>query len=124
MAIHAEDKVILNIDDIPRRWYNIAADLPVPIPPPLNPQTMEPARPEELAAIFPKAAIAQEMSTERYIDIPEEVRDSYLMLGRPSPLQRARRLEAFLKTPAKIYFKREDLSPAGSHKPNSARPHS
>jgi tryptophan synthase beta chain len=122
MAIHAEDKVILNIDDIPRRWYNIAADLPVPIPPPLNPQTMEPARPEELAAIFPKAAIAQEMSTERYIDIPEEVRDSYLMLGRPSPLQRARRLEAFLKTPAKIYFKREDLSPAGSHKPNSALP--
>lgn len=122
MAIHADDKVTLNINDIPRRWYNIAADLPVPIPPPLNPRTMEPARAEELAAIFPKAAIAQEMSTDRYIDIPEEVRDSYLMLGRPSPLQRAKRLEAFLKTPAKIYFKREDLSPAGSHKPNSALP--
>jgi tryptophan synthase beta chain len=122
MAIHADDKVMLNVDDIPRRWYNIAADLPVPIPPPLNPKTMEPAKPEDLEVIFPKAAIAQEMSTERYIDIPEEVRDAYLMLGRPSPLQRARRLEAFLKTPAKIYFKREDLSPAGSHKPNSAIP--
>jgi tryptophan synthase beta chain len=122
MAIHADDKILLNIDDIPRRWYNIAADLPVPIPPPLNPKTMEPAKPEDLAAIFPKAAIAQEMSTDKYIDIPEEVRDAYLMLGRPSPLQRARRLEAFLKTPAKIYFKREDLSPAGSHKPNSAIP--
>ncbi len=122
MAIHADDKVMLNVDDIPRRWYNIAADLPVPIPPPLNPKTMEPAKPQELEAIFPKAAIAQEMSTDRYIDIPEEVRDAYLMLGRPSPLQRARRLESFLKTPAKIYFKREDLSPAGSHKPNSAIP--
>jgi tryptophan synthase beta chain len=83
---------------------------------------MQPAKPEELAAIFPKAAIEQEMSTERYITIPEEVRDAYLMLGRPSPLQRARRLEAFLKTPAKIYFKREDLSPGGSHKPNSSIP--
>ncbi len=122
MAIHADDKVMLNVDDIPRKWYNIAADLPVPIPPPLNPQTKEPAKPQDLEAIFPKAAIAQEMSTERYIDIPEEVRDAYLVLGRPSPLQRARRLEAFLKTPAKIFFKREDLSPAGSHKPNSAIP--
>lgn len=122
MSIQADDKVMLNVDDIPRRWYNIAADLPVPIPPPLNPKTMEPAKPEDLAAIFPKAAIAQEMSTDRYIDIPEEVRDAYMVLGRPSPLQRARRLEAYLKTPAKIYFKREDLSPAGSHKPNSAIP--
>jgi tryptophan synthase beta chain len=122
MAIRPDDRIMLNADDIPRQWYNIAADLPRAIPPLLNPQTMQPARPEELAAIFPKAAIEQEMSTERYITIPEEVRDAYLMLGRPSPLQRARRLEAFLKTPAKIYFKREDLSPGGSHKPNSSIP--
>ncbi|HOK28610.1 MAG TPA: TrpB-like pyridoxal phosphate-dependent enzyme, partial [Methanomassiliicoccaceae archaeon] len=86
------------------------------------PATNQPMKPEDLEAIFPKGAIAQEMSVDRYIDIPEEVRDAYLMLGRPSPLQRAKRLEKFLKTPAKIYFKREDLSPAGSHKPNSAIP--
>jgi tryptophan synthase beta chain len=122
MSIHKDDKVMLTVEDIPTKWYNIAADLPEPVPPPLNPRTMEPAKPEELEAIFPKAIIAQEMASERYIDIPEEVRDAYVMLGRPSPLQRARRLEAFLKTPAKIYFKREDLSPAGSHKPNTAIP--
>ncbi len=122
MSISKDDKVILRPDDIPTKWYNIAADLPEPLPPPLNPATNQPLRPEELEAIFPKGAIAQEMSVERYIDIPEEVRDAYLMLGRPSPLQRARRLENYLKTPAKIYFKREDLSPAGSHKPNSAIP--
>ena len=120
MSIAKDDKVMLTVDDIPTKWYNIAADLPVPIPPPLNPRTKEPARPEELEAIFPKGIIAQEMATERYIDIPEEVRDAYVMLGRPSPLQRARRFEQYLKTPAKIYFKREDLSPAGSHKPNTA----
>ena len=122
MAIHKDDKVMLTVDDIPTQWYNIAADLPEPVPPPLNPRTMQPSTPQELEAIFPKAIIAQEMATERYIDIPEEVRDAYVMLGRPSPLQRAKRLEAFLKTPAKIYFKREDLSPGGSHKPNSAIP--
>jgi len=120
MSIHKDDKVMLTVDDIPTKWYNLAADLPEPVPPPLNPRTMEPAKPEELEAIFPKGIIAQEMSTQRFIDIPEEVRDAYVMLGRPTPLQRARRLEAFLKTPAKIYFKREDLSPGGSHKPNSA----
>ncbi len=122
MSIAKDAKVTLDVDDIPRRWYNIAADLPEPIPPPLNPGTMEPARPEELEAIFPKEIIRQEMSSDRYIDIPEEVRDAYVMLGRPSPLQRATRLEKMLKTPAKIYFKREDLSPAGSHKPNTAIP--
>ena len=74
-------------------------------PPPLNPGTMEPARPEELEAIFPKEIIRQEMSSDRYIDIPEEVRDAYVMLGRPSPLQRATRLEKMLKTPAKIYLR-------------------
>jgi tryptophan synthase beta chain len=122
MSISKDDRVILNPDDIPTKWYNIAADLPEPLPPPLNPATNQPMKPEDLEAIFPKGAIAQEMSVDRYIDIPEEVRDAYLMLGRPSPLQRAKRLEKFLKTPAKIYFKREDLSPAGSHKPNSAIP--
>ncbi|HHT74942.1 MAG TPA: TrpB-like pyridoxal phosphate-dependent enzyme [Euryarchaeota archaeon] len=122
MSISKDDRVILNPDDIPTKWYNIAADLPEPLPPPLNPATNQPMKPEDLEAIFPKRAIAQEMSVDRYIDIPEEVRDAYLMLGRPSPLQRAKRLEKFLKTPAKIYFKREDLSPAGSHKPNSAIP--
>ncbi len=122
MSIHKDDKVMLTVDDIPTKWYNIAADLPEQVPPPLNPRTMQPSTAQELEAIFPKAIIAQEMATERYIDIPEEVRDAYVMLGRPSPLQRAKRLEAFLKTPAKIYFKREDLSPGGSHKPNSAIP--
>ncbi len=122
MSISSDDKVMLSVEDIPTKWYNIAADFPTPVPPPINPATNRPIDPRDLEAIFPKSAIAQEMSTERYIDIPEEVRDAYLMLGRPSPLQRAKRLEKVLKTPAKIYFKREDLSPAGSHKPNSAIP--
>ncbi len=122
MSISKDDKVMLTVDDIPTKWYNIAADLPEPVPSPLNPRTNQPVEPQELEAIFPKAAIAQELSVERYIDIPEEVRDAYLMLGRPTPLQRAKRLEKFLNTPAKIYFKREDLSPAGSHKVNSAIP--
>ena len=120
MAIHKDDRVMLSLDDIPRKWYNIGGD--VQLPPPVDPKTNEPAKPETLEAIFPKSIIAQEISTDRYIDIPEEVRDAYVMLQRPSPLQRARRLEQFLKTPAKIYFKREDLSPAGSHKPNTAIP--
>jgi tryptophan synthase beta chain len=122
MSISKDDVIMLRPDDIPTKWYNIAADLPEPLPPPLNPVTKQPMRPQELEAIFPKEAIAQEMSVDRYIDIPEEVRDAYLMIGRPSPLVRAKRLEKLLKTPAKIYFKREDLSPAGSHKPNSAIP--
>ncbi|QLH74143.1 MAG: TrpB-like pyridoxal phosphate-dependent enzyme [Methanomassiliicoccales archaeon] len=115
-------KIGLDIDEIPKKWYNIAADSPEPIPPILNPKTKEPAPPEALEAIFPKGIIRQEMSTDRYIDIPEEIRESYVLLGRPSPLQRAIRLEKALKTPARIYFKREDLSPCGSHKPNTALP--
>ncbi len=110
-------RITLGVNDIPKRWYNIAADSPVPIPPPLNPGTNQPLKPEEMEAIFPKNIIAQEYSTERYIDIPEEVRDAYIMLNRPSPLVRAVRLEKALKTPAKIYYKREDLSPCGSHSP-------
>jgi len=115
-------KFSLDIDDIPKRWYNIAADSPVPLPPPHNPATNEPMDPKALEAIFPKNLIEQEISQERYIDIPEEVRDAYVMLNRPSPLVRAVRLEKMLKTPAKIYYKREDLSPCGSHKPNTAVP--
>jgi tryptophan synthase beta chain len=113
-------RVTLDIDDIPKKWYNIAADLPEPLPPPLNPGTKEPVKFEEMRAIFPDECIRQEMSTERYIDIPDEVREAFIMLNRPSPLVRAVRLEKLLKTPAKIYYKREDLSPAGSHKPNTA----
>ncbi|HUV25274.1 MAG TPA: TrpB-like pyridoxal phosphate-dependent enzyme [Methanomassiliicoccales archaeon] len=117
-----DKRVVLGIEDIPRRWYNILPDLPEPLAPPLNGQTKEPIKPEELAVIFPRALLEQEMSTERYIDIPEEVREKYIILNRPSPLQRAFNLEKALKTPAKIYFKREDLSPTGSHKTNTSVP--
>lgn len=113
-------KFTLTVDDIPKHWYNIAADSPVPLPPALNPGTSQPLKPEEFEAIFPRNLIEQEMSTDRYIDIPEEVREAYVMLNRPSPLVRAVRLEKALKTPAKIYYKREDMSPCGSHKPNTA----
>ncbi|OPY31761.1 MAG: Tryptophan synthase beta chain 1 [Methanomassiliicoccales archaeon PtaU1.Bin124] len=122
MSKYDHMRINLDVDEIPKKWYNIAADSPEPIPPPLNPGTKEPATAKDLEAIFPKGIIAQEVSTERYIDIPEEVRDVYVLLQRPSPLQRATRLEKMLKTPARIYFKREDLSPGGSHKPNSAIP--
>jgi tryptophan synthase beta chain len=113
-------RVTLGIDDIPKKWYNIVADLPEPVPPPLNPGTKEPIKFEEFRAIFPDEIIRQEMSTERYIDIPSEIRDRLIMINRPSPLVRAIRLEKALKTPAKIFYKREDLSPVGSHKPNTA----
>jgi tryptophan synthase beta chain len=105
--------------DIPEQWYNIAADFPEPMPPPLHPGTREPIAPEALMAIFPEALVHQEASTERHIDIPEEVRD-ILALWRPTPLLRAARLEKFLDTPAHIYYKYEGVSPAGSHKPNTA----
>jgi tryptophan synthase beta chain len=115
-----EVKVLLDQEEMPKRWYNILPDLPEQLPPPLNPATNEPIGPEALAPLFPMELIKQEVSTERYIDIPEEVREAYLRIGRPSPLYRARRLEEALKTPAKIYYKREDVSFAGSHKPNTA----
>lgn len=114
-------KYLLDESRMPKAWYNIAADLPVPLPPPLHPGTLQPLGPDDLAPIFPNAIIAQEMSTERYVDIPEPVRE-VLCQWRPSPLFRARRLEKLLGTPAKIYFKYEGVSPAGSHKPNSAVP--
>ncbi|MFE6614709.1 TrpB-like pyridoxal phosphate-dependent enzyme [Amycolatopsis sp. NPDC057786] len=114
-------KYILDEADMPARWYNVVPDLPEPPPPPLHPGTREPVGPDDLAPLFPQALIAQEVSTERYIDIPEEVLDVY-RLWRPSPLFRARRLEKALGTPARIYYKYEGVSPVGSHKPNTAVP--
>ncbi|GAA3124122.1 TrpB-like pyridoxal phosphate-dependent enzyme [Streptosporangium carneum] len=114
-------KFILAENDLPQQWYNILPDLPAPLPPYLNPVTHEPLRPEDLAPLLPQTVIEQEFSQERWIDIPEQVRDIYRM-WRPSPLVRADRLEKALDTPAKIYFKYEGVSPAGSHKPNTAIP--
>lgn len=104
---------------LPKRWYNILPDLPEQLPPPLNPSTGEPVKPEDLEAIFPKEIVRQEVSLDRFIPIPEEVREIYL-IWRPTPLIRAYRLERALKTPARIYFKYEGVSPPGSHKPNTA----
>ncbi len=112
-------KFLLEEAKMPEAWYNICADLPAPLPPPLHPVTLEPAPPELLAPLFPMALLGQEMSTERYIPIPEPVRDAYRM-WRPTPLVRARGLEKALDTPAHIYFKNESVSPPGSHKPNTA----
>ncbi|MDI9456312.1 MAG: TrpB-like pyridoxal phosphate-dependent enzyme [Dethiobacteria bacterium] len=112
-------KVTLSERDIPRQWYNIQADLPTPLQPPLRPDTGQPIKPEDLGEIFPMNLVEQEFSTERWIDIPDEVLDK-LLLWRPTPLHRARYLEEYLKTPAKIYYKNEGVSPAGSHKPNTA----
>jgi tryptophan synthase beta chain len=116
-----QTRFILNESDLPRQWYNILADSPVPPAPVLNPQTLEPVTPEFLSVLFPMELIKQEVSSERYIDIPEEVREIY-KLWRPTPLIRARRLEKALNTPAHIYYKYEGASPSGSHKPNTAVP--
>lgn len=105
--------------EIPRSWYNVLPDLPKPLDPPLNPQTGKPLSPDDLAPLFPKALIEQEVSTERWIPIPEEVMEIYA-LWRATPLYRAYGLEKALKTPARIYYKYEGVSPAGSHKPNTA----
>jgi tryptophan synthase beta chain len=114
-------KYVLDEDQIPTRWYNLAADLPAPLAPPLHPGTLQPIGPADLAPLFPLALIQQEVSQERDIEIPDAVRDVY-RLWRPTPLYRARRLERFLDTPARIYYKYEGVSPAGSHKPNTAVP--
>ncbi len=114
-----QTKFLLQDSDVPTHWYNIAADLPKPPPPPLNPGTHEPLGPEALAPLFPMELIKQEVSAERYIEIPDEVQDVY-RLWRATPLIRARRLERALGTPAHIYFKYEGASPVGSHKPNTA----
>ncbi len=114
-----QTKFVLDESRIPRSWYNIAADLPVPPSPYLHPGTLGPLGPDDLAPLFPMALIGQEVSAEREIEIPEPVRDAY-RLYRPSPLYRAHRLERALDTSAHIYYKYEGVSPAGSHKPNTA----
>lgn len=111
---------ILEPDDIPTSWYNIQADLPEALSPPLDPTTMKPVDPEILERIFAKELVKQEVSNARFVKIPDEVLDAYLALPRPTQLYRAHRLERFLKTPAKIYFKCENFSPTGSHKTNTA----
>ncbi len=116
-----QTKYLLTEDRMPKHWYNIMADLPVPVPPVLHPGTMKPIGPDDLAPLFPMALIMQEVTTEREVEIPEPVRDVY-KLWRPAPLYRARRLEEALGTPAKIFYKYEGVSPAGSHKPNTAIP--
>jgi tryptophan synthase beta chain len=114
-----EIKVLLSEKEMPKAWYNVLPDLPVPLPPPLDPRTGKPVDPGVLLAIFPEALVKQEVSSEKWIEIPEDVQAIY-RLWRPSPLHRARRLEKILKTPARIYFKNESVSPPGSHKPNTA----
>jgi tryptophan synthase beta chain len=115
----APTKYLLDESRLPKAWYNIQADLPQPLPPVLHPGTCKPIGPDDLAPLFPMSLIQQEVSTEREIEIPEPVRDIYRQ-WRPSPLYRLRRLERALDTPARIYAKYEGVSPAGSHKPNTA----
>jgi tryptophan synthase beta chain len=114
-------KILLGEDRIPKQWYNIIPDMPGPLAPVINPRTLQPVTPDDLLPLFPMGLIEQEVSSQRWIDIPDEVREVY-KLWRPSPLYRAHRLENVLGTPAKIYYKYEGVSPAGSHKPNTAIP--
>jgi len=119
LRVNDQIKFVLDETHIPKTWYNLVADLPKPLPPVLHPGTKQPIGPADLEPLFPMELIKQEVSAERYVEIPEPIRDIYRM-WRPSPLIRARRLEQKLGTPAKIYFKYEGVSPAGSHKPNTA----
>jgi tryptophan synthase beta chain len=120
MKVQNQPKLVqLGEKEIPEAWYNVQPDLPKPLEPPLHPATKEPVGPDDLAPLFPMALIQQEMSPERFIEIPDEVREIY-KIWRPTPLVRAERLEKYLQTPARIYFKNEGLSPAGSHKGNTA----
>jgi len=114
-----DTKIFLSESEMPQQWYNVQADLPSPVPPCLHPGTGQPLTPPDLMPLFPMGLIMQEVSQERWIDIPDPVLDLY-KLWRPSPLVRARRLEKALGTPARIYYKNEGVSPAGSHKPNTA----
>src|SRR5262245_34032309 len=116
VADKSRTKSVLDERDIPTKWYNIQADLKTPAPPVLHPGTGNPIGPQDLAPLFPMELIKQEVSQERWIPMPDEVRD-VLRLWRPSPLYRALRLEKALGTPARIYYKYEGVSPAGSHKP-------
>src|SRR5438128_3629692 len=119
-TILPQNRVNLEGDEIPNRYYTIQDDLTDPLPPPRDPKTKQPVNPASLETIFAKELIRQEISSERYITIPDEVLQAYLEIGRPTPLVRATRLEKFLKTPAKIFYKAEYLCPTGSHKPNTA----
>src|SRR2546422_9435497 len=119
MADKALTKIVLADKDIPTKWYNIMADFKTPPPPALHPGTGQPIGPADLAPLFPMELIKQEVTQARWIEIPDEVREVY-KLWRPSPLFRVRRLEKALGTPARIYYKYEGVSPAGSHKPNTA----
>jgi tryptophan synthase beta chain len=112
-------KIILEEEQMPRNWYNILADMPNKPLPPLHPGTKQPVGPEDLAPLFPMELIKQEVSTERFVEIPEEIRNVY-KIWRPTPMFRAYQLEKALDTPAKIYYKYEGVSPSGSHKPNTA----
>jgi len=114
-------KILLTEKDIPHQWYNVIPDLPFRLDPPIHPGTKKPLKKEDLSAIFPASLIEQEMSSQRWIDIPDEVREMY-RIWRPTPLRRAKRLEKALKTSCRIYFKDESVSPAGSHKVNTAIP--
>ena len=112
-------KVLLNEEELPKKWYNVLPDLPEPVPPPINPATKQPVNPEDLKAIFSEECVEQEISDKRFIDIPEEVRKVYAM-WRPTPLVRAENLEKAIGSKAKIFYKNESVSPPGSHKPNTA----
>ncbi|MGD9948323.1 MAG: TrpB-like pyridoxal phosphate-dependent enzyme [Desulfobulbus sp.] len=114
-------KIVLREDEMPTRWYNVAPDIPGGLEPPLDPETLKPISPEKLSAVFPMSLLEQEMTQERWVDIPQEVMEIY-NIWRPAPLVRANKLEEALGTKAKIYFKYEGCSPVGSHKPNSAVP--
>ncbi len=121
MADDVKHKILLDESEMPTQWYNVIPDLPEPPPPPLHPGTHEPIGPDDLAPLFPMGIIEQEVTGESYVDIPGEVLDVY-RIWRPSPLFRATRLERELDTPARIYYKYEGVSPAGSHKPNTSVP--
>ncbi|MBA2415627.1 MAG: TrpB-like pyridoxal phosphate-dependent enzyme [Geodermatophilaceae bacterium] len=121
MSKQLRHKILLDEDEMPTRWYNVIPDLPAPPPPVLHPGTLEPVGPDDLTPLFPMALIGQEVTTDSYVEIPGDVLDIY-RLWRPSPLYRAHRLERALGTPARIYYKYEGVSPAGSHKPNTAVP--
>src|SRR5256712_933858 len=120
VALRKPKKITLPQNKIPPSWKNIQADLNDPLPPPLDPATKQPVNPQSLERIFAKELIRQEISSEQNITIPETVRDAYIQIGRPTPLVRATRLERFLRTPAKIFYKAQYLSPTASHKPNTA----
>ncbi|HBF69773.1 MAG TPA: TrpB-like pyridoxal-phosphate dependent enzyme, partial [Thermotoga sp.] len=113
-------RIVVNLkpEEIPKHWYNVLADLPFKLDPPLDPETKQPISPEKLSVIFPMSLIEQEVSEERFIEIPEPVLKEYAVY-RPTPLIRATFLEEYLQTPARIYYKYEGVSPTGSHKPNT-----